>query len=102
MVQCFKARLENAALLLFAYSRNSKTYGERVLVMKHVSPVLLSSEIYLFLTNIRRYVGFEIITAVVNFFLMCHIVRQKPTDVSEEYIASIFRIQKRFFLLVSY
>jgi hypothetical protein len=70
MVQCCISRLENAALLLFAYSRNSKTYGERVLVVKLVSPVLLSSEIFLFLINIRRYVGFEIITAVVSFFLI--------------------------------
>jgi hypothetical protein len=66
MVQCCMSRLENAALLLSAYPRNSKTYGQRFLIMKHVSPVL-SSEIYLFLINFRRYVGFEVITAVVSF-----------------------------------
>jgi hypothetical protein len=33
-----------------------------------VSPVLLSFEIYLFLINVRRYAGFEVIIAVASFF----------------------------------
>jgi hypothetical protein len=56
--------------------------------------------------NKVKYVGFEVLTAVVTksniFWDISRIVRCKSTDVSEEHIASIFRVEEHLLATCSH